>query len=233
MKILSWNIRQGGGKRAENIADAVIKERADIVVLSEFRNNDSGSLIRIKLLLAGYLHQSVGDSKASTNTVLIASKVGGTLSSFAHTIDDFPHALLRLQCDRLDVYGLYFPHKKKHTLFPFLLSELSKRNRSSVIVGDFNTGINGVDQKGSSFWYSEYLGKLEKQGFLDAYRHVHGDKRDYSWYSHGGNGFRYDHSWVSSDLVDQIGACDFEHDVRESEYSDHSMMVLQLAPQGA
>jgi hypothetical protein len=37
MRLLAWNIRQGGGSRLPRIADALKRHDADIVVLSEYR----------------------------------------------------------------------------------------------------------------------------------------------------------------------------------------------------
>jgi hypothetical protein len=37
MRLLTWNIRQGGGSRLPRIADALKRHDADIVVLSEYR----------------------------------------------------------------------------------------------------------------------------------------------------------------------------------------------------
>ena len=37
MRLLAWNIRQGGGTRLPRIADALKRHDADIVVLSEYR----------------------------------------------------------------------------------------------------------------------------------------------------------------------------------------------------
>ena len=95
-------------------------------------------------------------------------------------------------------------------------------------MGDFNTGINYIDQKGSSFWHSEYLKKFEDMGLFDAFRYRQGSIVDYSWFSHKGNGFRYDHCWVSKHLEKSIVDCTYEHTCRENNLSDHSLMLVQL-----
>jgi len=41
MRLLAWNIRQGGGSRLPRIADALKRHDADIVVLSEYRGGPS------------------------------------------------------------------------------------------------------------------------------------------------------------------------------------------------
>ena len=95
-------------------------------------------------------------------------------------------------------------------------------------MGDFNTGKNFIDQKGDSFWYTSELKDLEEAGMVDGFRHVHGDVESYSWFSHKGNGYRYDHIYVSKDLLPLVKQCDYIHEARENKLSDHSPMILEL-----
>ena len=62
----------------------------------------------------------------------------------------------------------------------------------------------------------------------DAYRHLHGDKREFTWFSNAGNGFRIDHFMVSRLLLPRVEACHYDHAPRESKASDHSVMTLEL-----
>ena len=134
--------------------------------------------------------------------------------------------MIKAEFQALDVYGVYMPHKKKHLLFDYLNSiEFPK---PSVICGDFNSGMNHIDQKGNSFWYEADLIKLLKNGFDDAFRVKHPDLLDYSWYSHQGNGFRYDHTYVSDMLSPIVTECYYDHHIREAGISDHSPMILRL-----
>ena len=50
-KIITWNIRHGGGTRTDNILHSISNHNADTVILTEFRNNKSG--IKIITRLAG------------------------------------------------------------------------------------------------------------------------------------------------------------------------------------
>jgi hypothetical protein len=40
LKILSWNIRQGGGTRLQKIVDSLAEINPEVIVLSEYRNNN-------------------------------------------------------------------------------------------------------------------------------------------------------------------------------------------------
>jgi hypothetical protein len=49
MRLLAWNIRQGGGSRLARIADALAHHKADILVLSEYRGGEAGVRLRAAL----------------------------------------------------------------------------------------------------------------------------------------------------------------------------------------
>ena len=54
MRLLAWNIRQGGGSRLARIADAMKRHDADIVVLSEYRGGPSAPRLCAALHALGY-----------------------------------------------------------------------------------------------------------------------------------------------------------------------------------
>lgn len=227
--ILSWNIQQGGGSRLHSIIKYVLKKKPQLVVLNEFKNNANGATLRTKLLQQGYLHQVVSNATADLNSVLIASKLPGNSQLFAKEELLFPQSMLKLSLEVFDVYGVYFPHKKKHNCFEVLIEDLQKTDRPAIITGDYNSGKNFIDQKGDSFWYENHLIKLEKMGYADAFRLIHDDKKEYSWFSHQGNGYRYDHTYISASLKPLVKDCFYDQQAREDKLSDHAPMFLVLS----
>ncbi len=225
--ILSWNIRQGGGSRVLKICSLLAEFAAEVVVLSEFRNNDSGQHIRTQLLKAGYRYQYVTAAKVSENSAAIFSKLPGDATLFPQSDSTYPHNILCVEYEAFRVFGMYLPHKKKHQLFDFLVTQ-SEHAKPAIMAGDFNSGKNYVDQKGNSFWYEDKLLELETKAYHDAFRMLHGSKKEYSWYSHQGNGYRYDHTYVHESLAPIIRECYYLHKWREDKISDHSPMVLGL-----
>ena len=228
IRILAWNIRQGGGQRVNEQLTAISQEDPHIVVLSEFRNNPNGITIRSTLLRRGYLYQVATGANKDTNSVLIASKFPCDSRLLPDADANFPHAMARADFSAFRLYGVYLPHKKKHRLLDYLCSEELDDEVPSIVIGDWNTGKNGIDQVGNSFWYSEYLTKLEKRDYFDAFRYHHGDVKEYSWFSHGGNGYRYDHCYMSGCLRAVSEDCLFIHEWREEGWSDHSPMLVML-----
>ncbi len=227
IKFLAWNIQQGGGSRVLGIINFIASQKADVLVLSEFRNNKQGILLRHKLLERKYLFQYVSLGTSDTNSVLIASKFPCHSRLFHGTDLDFAHDVIATDFDAFHLYGVYLPHKKKHKLLNLLEKEVLVHT-PGIVMGDFNTGKNFIDQKGSSFWYTDELKKFEKAGMVDAFRHINGDVESYSWISHQGNGYRYDHIYVHEDLIPIVKTCDYIHSARENKLSDHSPMFLEL-----
>lgn len=226
LQLLSWNIQQGGGSRAGLIANYLCDSKMTMMVLSEFRNNEAGVRIRKRLMEHGYIHQASSGAPRATNGVLVASKLAFDLQRFDESID-YAYGMLEASFSAFRLIGVYLPHKKKHKLFDHLL-EKSQTPGDLIIAGDFNTGKNYVDQKGDSFWYTDQLLALEDSGMKDAFRYLHEKKEEFSWYSHQGNGFRYDHTYVTDDLLPVVSACYYDHSVRTEKLSDHSAMILKL-----
>lgn len=228
IKILSWNIQQGGGSRLAGIVSALQKIEAQIVVLSEYRNNESGIRLRHRCLGLGYRYQYVSQAKANDNSVIILSRFPCQSELFTDIDPLYSANVVKVEFDAFAVYGMYLPHKKKHRIFDTLLTRVQSESKPMILCGDLNTGVNYVDQVGNSFWYENEFEMLITHGCIDAYRHVHGDKKDYSWYSHQGNGYRYDHTLIHRDMSSLISTCDYLHEYREKGLSDHSPMLLIL-----
>ncbi len=227
LSILSWNIRQGGGTRISKISRRLIEAKSEIIVLSEFQNNSNGAFLRANLLKAGYIHQGVGHTTDQSNTVLIASRLPCDFIQCNHADPVYTASILHADFGVFHLYGMYLPHKKKHQLFDFLKKDLLQYS-PSILVGDFNTGKQHIDQKGNSFMYSDELDALEKMSYVDAFRRMHGSIEEYSWYSHQGNGYRYDHSYMHNDLIPILKDCHYIHAWREEKLSDHSPMIVAL-----
>jgi len=226
--ITTWNIRHGGGSRLQQII-AVLNSysSSDVLVITEYRPNKNGKAIRAFLEEKGYNHQFATVTEENKNGVLVAS----TLEFEAKTDDrlaEHSHRVAIAQFEGFTLYGCYFPQQKeKQKVFDYLIEECGKSNRS-IITGDINTGLHYIDEKGKSFYCAEVLYELN-QIMPDAYRHQHGERKEYSWFSNAGNGFRIDHFMVSPALLGGVQSCEYDHEPRESKASDHSAMSLELS----
>ncbi len=74
VRLLAWNIRQGGGTRLVAIAEALARHDADILVLSEYRGGESGLRLVEALARLGYRHATRPVPPPGFNGVLIAAR---------------------------------------------------------------------------------------------------------------------------------------------------------------
>ena len=69
MKIVTWNIRHGGGKRVREIINGIKKySDSEIFILTEFRNNINGGQIKNALSNLGYQEIQTTNSEKKTNS---------------------------------------------------------------------------------------------------------------------------------------------------------------------
>ena len=86
----------------------------------------------------------------------------------------------------------------------------------------FNTRTDG--------WFDH----LEAAGWRDGFRGLHGNQRDYTWYSHRNNGFRLDQVFVNSDLarhlmrVGHVWPRHPDAPGRRDGLSDHAVLVADF-----
>lgn len=229
LKITSLNLQHGGGPRISKIVDYLTKTESDILVLTEFRIGKTGNAL-IKLLrnegYSAFTHPEVEPNK---NTVLIASK---------HHLENCPlnlptgleRHLHQVKVKEFFVTGVYFPQAKGQKELMHIITEESHKG-SSIFIGDYNTGERDLDEENKFFPNASAFTKMVSE-VTDAWRHIHKNKREYTYYSTHGNGFRIDHALLSKDMEKDIIDCNYDHSTRTKgadldPISDHSALTLE------
>lgn len=227
MKITTWNLRHGGGKRIDAIISILQKMTSDIIVLTEFRNNEFGEKIKTALTSFGYSNLYTTNADAKLNSVLIACKENFETETFSE-LGEHQQRVIKITTENFTLLGTYFPgNDLKKYVFDFLIKYIQDNPDENIIItGDLNTGKHYIDEQGATFFHAAYFDKFEELGFIDAWRHVHHDKKEFTWYSNAGNGFRLDHFFVNGTLKQKIIACFYDHQPRIDKISDHSVMAL-------
>ncbi len=233
MKIVSWNIRHGGGSgpRATAIAQMLTGFDADILVVPEFRGGRAGTALCNSLWSAGY-KTSHPRAEESKNTVLIASRQAiNDARTLDASVGDPRHLWMVTTCG-LRLVGVYMPvGAPKLPYWSAVVSAALDGEAPDLFVGDFNTGTNNLDKApgGTPFLGPEFMTRIAEAGFVDLWRMRHPEQREYTWFSAGGkNGFRLDHAFGSSRLHDAVTACYYDHEPRVTGISDHSAMVVEI-----
>ena len=152
----------------------------------------------------------------------------------------------------ITLFNVYFPNGQRneerlaykmafYERFLDYIITLRKQGKSIVICGDVNTAHHSIDlarpkanEKTSGFLPMEraWQDKLLASGFIDTFRHIHGNVTDrYSWWSYRASarknnvGWRIDYFYVSDDLKNNIIDADILDQVMGS---DHCPVKLVL-----
>jgi exodeoxyribonuclease III len=230
IRILSWNIRHGGGSRLPRIVDAISAYQPDVIILCEFRLSGD-AFLRKALFQHGYESVARGGCPRKCNGVVIASKLPLKRKRVLSRRVEDPHRMVVAEFEDLHVVGVYMPNLLRKTPYwdAVLRSARHFKSRPTLLIGDFNTTRHFVDEPGQVCKTSPYMDLIEAAGFRDLWRHRNPEAREYSWYSHRGNGYRLDHAFFSASLADRVQEVWYSHAERQAGLSDHSIILADIS----
>lgn len=230
MRLVTLNIRHGGGRHTAALATALLRQRADLLVLSEFRNNRHGEALRNKLAASGFTHQATAVGDARLNTLLVAARLPFSVQRQRVLAFD-PVRLMEVRFSGFALLAAHLPNLKAKIPHWKALLRLARAEPAArrILAGDFNTGENGADGENFRFTCADEMARLLALGWVDAWRRLHPSKRDYTWYSHRGRGFRLDHVFLSPALAPALRGAALSHRVRLRGLTDHSALRVDLA----
>jgi exonuclease III len=246
MRIVSWNIRAGGGRRILEIGRQLQQWQPDIVALVEFRATLPSEQLARFLVEAGLVHQltTAAKERPAANALLLASR--------------FPLKQIWLQSAPLEttrwllaqiaatpsfaVGVMHIPNYISGRKHPFHEAVLAVVNQwllgPGLLIGDTNSGLPGLDEETKVFGRKEesWFQSLAAQGWIDIFRRLKGEERVYTWYSpNGGNGFRLDQAFVNKHLVQYVADVRYEWGKselalnRRDALSDHAALIVDFA----
>lgn len=244
MRIVSWNIQAGGGKRQQGIFEQLVVWQPDVIALSEFRGTPASQQLREQLAKAGwgYQVQTIDEAKRVTNALLTASRF--PLTTLA--IPGAPNQPRRWLAVRVggevpfSLVNMHIPNYNTGFKYPYLAAVLEVMgdwaNSPAIFIGDTNCGKSYIDDETGVFWWREHewMEAIEALGWVDAFRQLQGDKRVYSWYSHKNNGFRLDQAFLNPAILPALRGMRYEWGVSAEEpkrregLSDHAAILLDL-----
>ncbi len=245
MRMISWNIRSGGGRRIAGIVAQLKRWQPDVVALQEFRGTPASCELAESIadLALPYQLSTVDAKQPATNALLLASRYPLQALRTA-TTPALPARwlLAKIDCGQSFTTGvMHVPnavsgHKEA---FHDAVLHVAKhwRRGPALFIGDTNTGISGLDDVTHVFSAREeaWMHGLEAAGWCDVFRYLHGDQRVYTWYSpNAGNGFRLDQAFVNRRLLAQVRGmryawgADVAAPKRRDALSDHAAIILDL-----
>jgi exonuclease III len=246
MKMVSWNIQQGGGSRVDRIVDQLHVWNADVVGLSEFRGSDSSNRIAESLEKMGLVYQ---ESPASTddrnrNGLLLASRHAmvaqpstGALQQTGRwlhvTIGSTDFALMHVpNRDESEYHGI---QDVKYVMQDAVVESFERlKDGNAVAFGDTNSGRIGSDETSAYFnkQEDEWFQRIETVGWTDAWRSRNPNEREYTWYTGRANesGFRLDQLFATKSIEPRITSIkhDWGEGGRDAKLSDHTAIVCEI-----
>lgn len=246
MRIVFWNICAGGGERAPRIGARLAAWTPDVVALCEFRGTPPSLAVATALAAHGLVHQcttAAGAAAPGTNGLLLASRWPlRRVRGRAEPAEPGRWLLAELAAPSPFTAGvMHVPNRvtgRKDAFYAAVLSMISRWRRGpAVLLGDTNSGRPRVDEEVPVFGPREaaWLDAIERLGWADAFRALHGPARAYTWYSpNGRNGFRLDQAFVNRALQPRVKRLAYDWGVRRRAgaglaLSDHAALLLDLS----
>lgn len=255
MKIATWNIN-GINSRLDQVLDWCRTNEPDVLCLQETKTVDSRFPDR-RFRAIDYPHAVFIGEKAY-NGVAIVSKhpLKNIQRNFPDDDDSSPKRLIAATVDGLPIVNVYVPHGTKFgsDKFVFKLDWVKRlrkyfeknfrTNEPVLLCGDLNIAPHEMDVWKPSLWKDkmhftkperEAIQDLKKWGFVDVFRQINEDVREYSWWDYfhhsfeKDQGLRIDHIWTSPPLAETCIDCWIDKEPRALDHpSDHAPVVAEF-----
>lgn len=255
MRIVTWNVNSLR-VRLPRVLELLELHDPDVVCLQETKSATDG-FPALELAAAGYtaVHHSAGQW---AGVALLARDELG-VSDPAYGLPGEPSPGEARWCeatvDGIRFASVYVPNGRspEHPEFARKLAFLDAvgdrveqlRGDPLVVAGDMNIAPRDADVYDpaafidSTHVTTEERSRLERilsRGMVDAYRRLHPDEVQYTWWDyragnfHRGLGLRIDLALLSEDLAAELSTCGIDRNFRKGpKPSDHAPLLVELA----
>jgi exonuclease III len=248
VRLVTWNIRGGGGEGVARVADVLHALDADVAVLTETTAKRTPAL-REALCDRGLLHVEATSPPEREYGTMIASRSPTKRIPLETGPAAHRTLLVAVEQHALSVAGCYMPlpasggrgSTLQADFWRWLGMMLDQRQHESMLVaGDWNT-CAAVDGAGQDLPCAEQLVDMQRRGWRSAYRAINPEVRAHSWWHHTGSAFRIDDAYVSPGFRGAVRKADYVRSVGENilawdrqgakpttTLSDHAALVVDL-----
>jgi len=197
----------------------------------EFRHNTVAPQLSSGLLAQGLTFQAAPNGPPQELSVLLASRLPCTPATLEHELPAWPFRAIRGRFDRFTFFGFYIPTGERKRPVLHFMRDLAAEylNQSTLLIGDFNTGLPYKDERGSELTCSAEFREVLEAGWIDLYRVRNPESRERSFYERPWLGYRIDHALGSPSFDQCVRQIFYSHDERYAGISDHSSLHLILA----
>lgn len=231
-----WNISNPSIERARQQVLWLRSQPFDILILTEAKNSTGCNYIEKYFKACGF-HVLFSKPEGDEYGTLIISRLPFERGVFSKHLKSPRVASIQLlkPFHDLEIVGIYVPNDKekgKKLFMENLMISLKQEcpRTSFIFCGDFNIIEPDHIPHYSKFesWEYDFYRNLKCFQLYDAFRILNPKAIEYSWVGHTGDGYRYDHCFVSKDLIPRINKCYYNHEPRNKRLSDHSCLVTTI-----
>ena len=239
IRCLNWNVRTPSLRRATKQMKWLEENSFDVIVLTEVKASQGCIYVKDRLVSLGYTVVFPEPEDEDYGVILAVRKIFKEVPKIY--VDFLSYRVSFAVCNFSEkevlLIGLYVPvwrndEKRKFLeAFEKLISDESLKKRFSnwIILGDLNLlEPSHVPHYPVYREWEFFYNAFSKHGFMDAFRFFHPNEKEYSWFGREGNGYRFDHVFVSEAILPFIRNCFYLHEVRLDKLSDHSAMYLEI-----
>ena len=232
MRVLSYNIWDGGGDRLPAIADVIRAERADAVALQEATPESAAELAReLGMELAFGVGNSIFDLHVAWLSRLPVR------SATNHRLPTLSKSLLEIDLDGLRLFTTHLASQHEEHAYPrraevlAILDVLGAVAEPHLFVGDFNAlqpddelgePPPGVVPRGDALPGAArvVLAPLREAGYVDCFRALHPSEPGCTYPAHA-PWLRIDYVFAAAALAPRLRACRVASEGPAAAASDH------------
>lgn len=247
IRLLVFNTQHASPSRARRqTAWIASQQNADLVILTEVGVGPGGHALTSTLAEHGYQSVLAPEPPASDYRTVIASR-GPALTAEPAGITTLRHrapaAAISYAGQQIGVLGLYVPSRGpkerrneakrafQHAVTSALPDFTARFNGPVIVAGDLNVIEPGHIPHHPVFgeWEYDFYRSFAAAGLADAYRLLHPDEAEHSWYGRSGEGYRFDHAFITARHRAHVRDCRYLHEPRHQGLTDHAAMILAVA----
>ena len=243
VRIVSYNVWNGGGDRLGRIADVIRAHDADAVAVQEATRESAHALAEA---LAMELVFGDGNSIFDLHVAWLSRLP--ILAARNHRLPVLSKTLLQIDVGGVALLTTHLSSRHEEHLFPrqrevaAILDVLEIATPAHLVVGDFNALRRGdavgappagVEPRGEAIPGAPrvVLDPLAEAGYVDCYRAVHAGRPGWT-YPARAPWLRLDYAFASPDLAARVVACDVIETGLARVASDHLPLVVDVRDDG-
>lgn len=243
LSVFCWNIGNPSVIRASQQAEWLRKRPEHILVLTETKRSEGCVFLEKYFQAYGfnvYFPKPEGKEYGAmvvSKLFLKPSELGNQMKYLKSRVASVKVSVANME---IEIIGVYVPSRdssdekiSKKKLFLEDLGMILKSNSNSglrIFCGDLNILEPNHIPRYSFFkdWEYKFYSDLNEYDLKDAFRIVNPEVKEYSWVGRTGDGYRYDHCFISPKLIPFLQESYYLHEPREIRLSDHSALISTI-----